>query len=246
MQLIPAIDLLDGNCVRLEKGDFSQATVYESDPILMATQFANQGAKALHIVDLTGAKAGSLKQIEIIKQIANLTELSIQVGGGVRNEQNIQTLLDAGVSRVVIGSLAVQDPKLVASWLTKFGEEVIVLAIDVKKNQENDYQIAYKAWAEFSKLKLFQLIEYYMQNNLRHLLCTDISKDGMLSGPNFPLYQSITKKFPTIKLQASGGISQESDLIMLNKIPVASAILGKSLYEQRIQLKDAIKVLDLC
>lgn len=239
MKIYPAIDLIDGKCVRLEKGDFAKKTIYNDSPIDMAKEFEQQGAKYLHIVDLDGTKAEGTKQTELIKKIVTTTSLNIQVGGGIRSQLEIENLLSVGVNKVVVGSLAVKNKSLMKSIIDKFGKDRITLALDVKISNEIPF-IATTGWQNTSKETLFALMEYY-KDNLPDILCTDISKDGMLQGPNLTLYKNILNEYPETNLQASGGVSSLEDLQDLKEANMDGVIIGKALYENAFSLKEALQ-----
>ena len=233
MIIIPAIDLIDGQCVRLIKGDFTQKTVYAEDPIEVAKGFQAQGAQFLHVVDLSGAKQKQSQQTDLIHKIVKKTSLNVQTGGGIRTEAQIKQLIDNGIQRIVIGSLSVILPNLVQNWLNNFGKDCIVLALDVFMKNNKPY-LSINGWQENSDILLWDLLNRY--NNVKHVLCTDISRDGMLQGPNFGLYERFKKKFPDIKLQASGGISSSDDIRQLKESGIDAVIIGKAIYEGKINL----------
>ncbi|MDC1383510.1 1-(5-phosphoribosyl)-5-[(5-phosphoribosylamino)methylideneamino]imidazole-4-carboxamide isomerase [Candidatus Puniceispirillum sp.] len=238
--IYPAIDLIDGNVVRLHKGDFNQLTKYGSDPVSVAKSYADSGAKWLHLVDLDGAKNPKNRQFSLIGKIIEGSGLKVQTGGGIRSFDDVKTLLGAGASRVVIGSLAVSDPKTTKGIFNAFGPEYICLAADVIW-QNNGFYIAVSGWQEASSLGLFDFIKTYQDNGLRHTLCTDINRDGTLVGCNRDLYQTVKQKFPDLQLQASGGISILNDLVGLTANGV---IIGKALYEKRFTLKQALETVE--
>lgn len=248
--LIPAIDLIEGNVVRLFQGDYGQKTEYKYDPIDLVKDYANQGANWLHIVDLTGAKDTSKRQLSLISNMVNTGVMKFQAGGGVRAEQDVSQLLDAGVSRVVIGSLAVKEPELVKSWISKYGSEAIVLALDININSEGKKCIATHGWQEDSGVELEAVVEDFLTVGLKHVLCTDISKDGTLQGPNQDLYKELAVKYPQISWQASGGMSNLDDVEQLkpslaksgldNDTP-SGIILGRALLEGKFTVEQAIK-----
>jgi phosphoribosylformimino-5-aminoimidazole carboxamide ribotide isomerase len=242
MQLFPAIDLKNGQCVRLSQGDFDSATVYEADPLLQAKKFAEAGATWLHVVDLDGARRGEMHQIALIERIVKEAGLKVQTGGGIRNAKTIQSLLDAGVERVVVGSLAVKNRPVVQDWLKHFGPERVVLAFDIKFT-DGQPEVLISGWQNKTSQILWDVLEAYEGSGLKHILCTDVHRDGMLLGPNAPLYQIIAQKAPTLDVLASGGVSGIVDLLNLANIPVAGAIIGKALYEGRIDLSKALKEL---
>lgn len=237
MIIYPAIDLIDGNVVRLHKGDFDQLTKYGSDPVSIAQSYADSGAKWLHLVDLDGAKNPKNRQVNLIGKIIEGSGLQVQTGGGIRSFNDVKTLIDAGASRVVIGSLAVRDPVTTKHIFNTFGPERICLAADVVW-QNNGFYIAVSGWQESSTLGLFDFIKTYQDNGLRHTLCTDIDRDGTLSGCNRDLYKTVKQKFPDLQLQASGGVSVLNDLM---ELPANGVIIGKALYEGRFTLKQALE-----
>lgn len=239
MQIYPAIDLRQGKCVRLYQGNFDQVTCYAEEPIAMAQKFIADGATWLHVVDLDAAKDPKNSQSDLLAELIKKTNLKIQTGGGIREESQIKKLLDAGVSRVIIGSLAARQPEVVKKWLQKFGPDKLVIAMDVQQIND-DFFVATAGWQEVSNNKLFDLLEFYAPLNLQHLLCTDISRDGTMVGPNIALYQNLLQRFATIQLQASGGIGSLEDIKMLRQIPVAGAIVGKALYENKFKLRDVL------
>lgn len=238
MIIYPAIDLMNGECVRLSKGDFNTSKVYSSSPVDTAKSFEDAGAKWLHVIDLDGTKDPENRQFDVISQITEATDLKIQCGGGVRSSKDIQDLLDAGVSRVIIGSMAIKDLVSTRKILQSFGADKIVLAMDVNvKNRK--YHIAISGWQEDSKMDLFGLIDIYLPYGLKHLLCTDISKDGMLAGLNLEMYTQIQEKYPDIRVQASGGVAELNDIQSVKAI-TNGVIIGKALYENKFTLQDAL------
>jgi phosphoribosylformimino-5-aminoimidazole carboxamide ribotide isomerase len=240
MIIFPAIDLKGGQCVRLKQGDFDAVTIYESDPLKMAQKFTEAGAEWLHMVDLDGAKAGEMQQFDLVARVAKNTTLKVQVGGGVRNEKNVQSLLDAGVARVVVGSLAVKNRALVQGWLREFGAERIILAFDIRY-QDGEPEILTHGWQSGSDQTLWDVLDAYADCGLTSVLCTDVSRDGMLEGANNALYQTMQERWPQIEVLASGGVSGLQDLLDLAKLNVSGAIVGKAIYEGRIDLADAIR-----
>nr|WP_218056125.1 1-(5-phosphoribosyl)-5-[(5-phosphoribosylamino)methylideneamino]imidazole-4-carboxamide isomerase [Gilliamella apicola] len=238
--IIPALDLIDGTVVRLHQGDYQQKRDYGNDPLLRLQDYEKQGAKLLHLVDLTGAKDPSARQISLIKKLINGVNVPVQIGGGIRNEADVNALLSAGAARVVIGSTAIKQPELVKQWFTKYGAEVLVLALDVRIDANGNKYVAIHGWQEDSKQTLEQVIEDYLPYGLKHVLCTDISKDGTLSGSNVKLYQEISRKYPQIAFQASGGIGQLDDVKVLEKSGVAGVIVGRALLEGKFTVQEAI------
>lgn len=242
MEIFPAIDLQNGNCVRLTQGDFAAAKIYDSNPLRMAEKFAAAGAQWLHLVDLDGAKAGEMKQFDIISGIIKNARLKIQVGGGIRSEKTVEKLLEVGVSRVVIGSLAVKNRKLVQKWLKQFGGDRITLAFDVRLNND-EYEIVTHGWQSGSQQLLWDALDSYEGSGLKNLLCTDVQRDGMLAGTNHELYRAIRQRYPAINILASGGVDGMDDLVALSKIGVYGAIVGKAIYEGRVDLAATLRAL---
>ncbi len=237
MIIIPSIDIKEGKCVRLTQGDFRQSTVYSSTPGAIAQQFSDRGAIRLHIVDLDGAKIGQLSQISTIKDIILNFKGLVQVGGGIRRKADIDTLLMLGADRIVIGTGAVQDIAQTLTWINEYGPSSIVLAFDFKMTENVPY-IAVSGWQENTKLRLWDILDNYQ--NIEHILCTDIAKDGMQEGPNFTFYKTLRTSYPKIKVQASGGIRNLDDLKKLDDLGVSGAIVGKAIYENKISIEEAI------
>ena len=238
--IIPAIDLIDGHVVRLYQGDYKQKTQYELDPVDVVHDYADQGATWLHIVDLTGAKDTSKRQLELIKAMVDTKRMQFQAGGGIRSEEEVAQLLETGVSRVVIGSLAVKQPELVKSWVEKYGPERIVLALDINISESGETLIATHGWQENSGVALEGLLEDFGTVGAKHVLCTDISRDGTLQGANTELYQEMAARFPNVSWQASGGIGSINDIETLKPTNVAGVILGRALLEGKFTVKEAI------
>ena len=238
MNIIPAIDLKDGKCVRLLQGDFDKTTEYSNDPAQVARQFAALAANSLHIVDLDGARYGEQHNKEIVAAIADESELSIQLGGGIRDTETVASWLDAGVSRCVIGSLAITQPDSVKAWLARFGGDSIVLALDVKIDAHNEPIVTTHGWTQDSEATLFESIEDFLSAGLKHVLCTDVSRDGAMAGPNLELYQRIMQTYPELQLQASGGIRHLQDLEALRQLGVPAAISGRALLDGKISAEE--------
>ncbi|CAD5268622.1 N-(5'-phospho-L-ribosyl-formimino)-5-amino-1-(5'-phosphoribosyl)-4-imidazolecarboxamide isomerase [Alteromonas sp. 38] len=238
--IIPAIDLIDGSVVRLYQGDYEQKTKYEFDPVDVVNDYADQGATWLHIVDLTGAKDTSKRQLTLIKSMVDTKRMQFQAGGGIRNEEEVAQLLDIGVSRVVIGSLAVKQPELVKSWVTKYGAEHIVLALDINISENGEKLIATHGWQENSGVALEDLLNDFASVGATHVLCTDISRDGTLQGANVELYEEMSARFPNVSWQASGGIGSLNDISALKPTNVGGVILGRALLEGKFTVKEAI------
>lgn len=241
--VIPALDLIDGNVVRLHQGDYNQKREYSNDPLSQLQDYQNQGAKILHLVDLTGAKDPLKRQIPLIKKLINGVSIPVQIGGGIRNESDVKALLSAGAERVVIGSTAIKSPEMVKKWFEIYGAEHLVLALDIRINAEGKKHIAIHGWQEESQQTLEEVIEDFLPYGLTHVLCTDISKDGTLSGSNVKLYQEVTKKYPQVAFQSSGGIGKLSDVEALKETGVAGVIVGRALLEGKFTVKEAISCL---
>lgn len=238
--IIPAIDLIDGKVVRLYQGAYDKSTEYQFNPLSLRDRYAAAGAPILHVVDLSGAKDASQRQLALLTELMTASPLQIQVGGGVRSEQDVQDLLTAGASRVVIGSLAIREPALVQSWIKHYGGERIVLALDVAINGKGEKTLPSHGWIAASGVTLEQVLDGYIAAGAKHVLCTDISKDGTLSGSNVALYHELCSKYPTLSWQASGGIGALSDIQALLGSGVAGVILGRSLLEGKFSLEEAI------
>lgn len=240
MKIYPAIDLIEGQVVRLTKGDFKQKTVYDSDPVATAKKFQDLGAEYLHIVDLDGAKAGEPQQSSLIKSIVEATALKIQVGGGIRSAEHVRELIEAGVDRVIIGSLAVKDIALTKEILAKFGGDRITLGLDVFL-EENIPMLATHGWQSVSQTSVFSLLDQYADTGLSQVLCTDISRDGTLTEPNFQLYETMAQSFSDICILASGGISSLEQIKTLKNQSVGGAIIGKGIYEKAMDLGEILR-----
>jgi len=240
IEIIPAIDLIEGKCVRLTQGDYSQKKIYNEDPLEVVKQFESSGIKRLHMVDLDGAKAGRLINLEILESVASKTNLVIDFGGGIKSEAAIQSVFNAGASIATIGSISVKQPELFYSWIEKFGPDKILLGADVKNNQ-----IAIDGWMNITHLNIFDFLKANFEKGARNVFCTDISKDGLLSGPSVELYKDILTKFPGINLIASGGVSSLSDLYELNKAGCKGVIVGKAIYEGLITINEIRHIMEL-
>lgn len=239
MLIYPAIDLIDGCCVRLVHGDFNKVTQY-GDPQEQITAFAAAGAQWVHVVDLDGAKAGARRQSKLIAALAAAASVNIQCGGGVRAAEDVEALLNCGIARVVVGSTAVKNPKEVNEWINAFGAERICCAFDVRPDGKGGYRAATDGWLKEGGVKLEALLEAYPAGGLRHVLVTDISRDGALSGANFDLMRNILDMRPDLALQASGGVSVLEDLDALKASGVAGAIVGRAVYEKKFTLEAAL------
>ena len=238
MRLIPAIDLKDGHCVRLLRGDFAAETRYGADPLGLLDKYCNFGADWLHVVDLDGARDGTRGNRAIIADLAARGAVHVQMGGGLRDTQSVADALQAGVARVVIGSAAVTQVDLVRSWLRDFGPDRVALAFDVRLDAAGIPCVAIHGWREQSALTLWQALSHFADDGLKHVLCTDVSRDGALSGPNVELYAQAVGRFPHIDWQASGGIRDARDLHALALTGAAAAISGKALLEELIPLEE--------
>jgi phosphoribosylformimino-5-aminoimidazole carboxamide ribotide isomerase len=237
LTIIPAIDLIDGKCVRLSKGDYAQKKIYNEDPLEVALKFLDSGLKRLHLVDLDGAKANHVINWKVLEKIASKTSLTIDYGGGIKTDKDIQIVFESGAEIATIGSVAVKNRELFFGWLIKYGAEKIILGADVNFNK-----IAVAGWLETTELDIFQFLEDYLNQGVKHVLCTDISKDGMLEGTSMPLYKDIMSRFDNINLIASGGVTHIDELYQLDEIGVSGAIIGKAIYEGKITLSELKKI----
>lgn len=239
MILYPAIDLRQGVCVRLMHGRFDQATTYDDRPAARLAAFAAAGAEWVHVVDLDGAEAGRAVQHALIAEMAGSVAVRIQTGGGVRSADDVQALLDSGAARVVVGSLAVSEPETVAGWLERFGPEALTLAVDVRPDGDR-YVPALKGWTQAASVDLWAALDRYPPGAARHLLVTDVSRDGALTGPNLALLAEIVRRRPDLEVQMSGGVSGLEDLAAGRRIGCAGAVIGRALYEGRFTLQQAL------
>ena len=235
-EIIPAIDIIDGRCVRLSKGDYSTKKVYDAPVLDMALSYADCGVGRIHMVDLDGAKASQPVNLRTLEEVASRVGVEIEWGGGIASSENLRSVLDAGATCPIIGSIAVREPALMHSWLKEFGADRIVLGADAR-----DGKIAVKGWLEDSELGIPELIEQFLPDGLRQVVCTDISKDGMLQGPSFEMYASLAEQFPGIIFTVSGGISSMADIERIAAMGLPRVIVGKAVYEGRITLKDIEK-----
>lgn len=233
IEIIPAIDIIEGQCVRLTKGDYSQKSTYADDPAAVAMAYEDLGIKRLHVVDLDGAKCSAPRNLAVLERIASTTSLDVQWGGGVKSREALQMVLDAGARRVICGSVAVDHPELMGEWLAEFSPARIILGADVK-----DGAVATHGWLRSSQLTAADLIKHFALQGLSQTIVTDISRDGMLAGPNFELYDELQTKFPNIDITVSGGISAMGDIERLNQMGLRSVIVGKAIYEGRITLNE--------
>ncbi len=233
MNLIPAIDLIEGKCVRLTKGDYAQMKVYNEDPLEVALMFQDAGIKYLHLVDLDGAKAQHIVNWKVLEKISTKTNLVIDFGGGIKSDEDIEIAFNSGAQKITAGSIAVKNKSKVIEWISRFSSEKIILGADV-----NNEQIAVSGWQEQTSLNLFDFLKEYIQNGIKYCICTDIAKDGMLQGPSADLYKKILNKNAALQLIASGGISSLNDLEQLKEAGLYGAIIGKAIYEGKISLKE--------
>lgn len=238
--IIPAIDLINGKVVRLYQGDYGQKTEYTASAQERFDLYVAAGAAQLHLVDLDGAKDASQRQLTVIRELLKNTRAPVQIGGGVRSEQDVKDLLDAGANRVVVGSTAVKSPELVMGWMEKYGADKIVLALDVNIDADGRRKIAVAGWQQDSGVTIEDLIERFLPAGLTHVLCTDISRDGTLVGSNVALYQSLAAQYPQVSFQASGGIGGIADIEALKGSGVGGVILGRSLLEGKFTAEEAI------
>ena len=238
--IIPALDLIDGKVVRLHQGDYGQQRDYGSDPLPRLQDYQAQGAQVLHLVDLTGAKDPAARQIPLLQKLLAGVTVPVQVGGGVRTGQDVEALLEAGAARVVVGSTAVKSPELVQGWFKRFGADALVLALDVRIDAAGNKQVAVSGWQETSGTTLEQLVEQFLPFGLKHVLCTDISRDGTLAGSNVELYQEVCARFPQVAFQASGGIGGIDDIAALRGSGVKGVIVGRALLEGKFNVTEAI------
>jgi phosphoribosylformimino-5-aminoimidazole carboxamide ribotide isomerase len=236
IQIIPAIDIIEGKCVRLTQGDYTQKKVYNENPLEVARQFEEAGIKRLHLVDLDGAKKGSIVNLNVLESIASKTNLTIDFGGGIKTNSSIETIFNAGAKIATVGSLAVKQQELFYSWIQKYGSDKILLGADVKNSN-----IAIEAWITETRINIFDFLKTNFEKGVRNVFCTDISKDGLLRGPSFELYSDIINKNPEINLIASGGVSSVKDITELEKSGCRGVIIGKAIYEGRITIDELKK-----
>ncbi|MBN1116702.1 MAG: 1-(5-phosphoribosyl)-5-[(5-phosphoribosylamino)methylideneamino]imidazole-4-carboxamide isomerase [Bacteroidales bacterium] len=238
LTIIPAIDIIDGKCVRLAKGDYNQKKVYNENPLDVALQFEAHGLKRLHLVDLDGAKAKHVINWKVLEAISTKTSLEIDFGGGIKSEDDLKIIFECGASMATIGSVAVKEPELLFGWITKHGSEKIILGADV-----NERKIAVSGWLETTDTELIVFLEKHIKKGISKVLCTDISKDGMLEGTSHELYKEVMLKFPDLYLIASGGVTTIDELEKLTENKIPAAIIGKAIYEEKILLSDLEKMI---
>ncbi len=232
IEIIPAIDIIDGRCVRLTEGDYSRKVVYSDAPLDVAKEFEAAGVKRLHVVDLDGAKAGTVKNIHILEEISLHTDLLVDFGGGIKTETELKSVLNAGAAYATVGSLAVQEPKIFREWISTYGAERFFIGADVR-----DEKIAVNGWTEQTDIDVVSFIQQQMSNRVHYFFCTDISKDGKLEGPSEDLYRKLIARCPGLRLVASGGVTSIDDIIRLEEIGCEGVIVGKAIYENRISIK---------
>lgn len=236
----PAIDVRDGRVVRLQQGDYGRETRYAQSPLDVAMAYADAGARWLHLVDLDAARTGGYTLAPLLRAIAGDARLQVQTGGGVRDEAAIEAMLEAGASRVVIGSLAVREPERVAGWLRRFGEERITIALDTRRDDAGIWRLPIHGWTERAALDLDACLRFYRDAGARHLLCTDIARDGMMRGPNVDLYRMLVARGEDFLLQASGGVRDAADVVAVREAGCSGAVLGKALLEGRMTVEEAL------
>jgi phosphoribosylformimino-5-aminoimidazole carboxamide ribotide isomerase len=238
--IIPALDLIEGQVVRLYQGDYGKVTEYKVDPIKQFNAYFDAGSKWLHLVDLTGAKNTKDRQLTLISKLLSAIQANIQIGGGIRTEQDVIDLLNAGAKRVVVGSTAVKEPQRVKSWIKKYGVEQIVLALDINVDALGQRNVAISGWQEDSGVTIETLLDSYLEVGLKHVLCTDISRDGTLSGSNVELYRDLCRQYPQIEFQSSGGIGSLDDIAALRGTGIAGVIVGRALLDGKFSVEAAI------
>jgi phosphoribosylformimino-5-aminoimidazole carboxamide ribotide isomerase len=233
IEIIPAIDIIDGKCVRLTQGDFEQKTKYNDNPLEVAKAFEQAGIRRLHLVDLDGARQKHIVNHQIIEMIAKNTHLHIDFGGGLQSDADLEIAFNSGAKQITGGSIAINNPVLFQSWIDKYGSGRIILGADAKNGM-----IAVSGWQEVTKISVFMLIEDFREKGIKYIICTDVAKDGLLAGPSFELYKEIMLRFPDIKLIASGGVTTIDDIVRLEEMGIYGAIIGKAYYEGRIKLEE--------
>ena len=233
IELIPAIDIIDGKCVRLTKGDYDQKTIYNEDPVSQAIEFQRLGFRRLHIVDLDGAKSKHIVNDAVLKAITQATDLTVDFGGGIKSEADIEKAFVAGAHMVTIGSVAVTEPNTFLSWLSKYGADRIILGADVRNGM-----VSINGWKEDSSEALLPFLEKYINAGVRNVLCTEISKDGTLAGPAIELYRKVMNQYPHLHLIASGGVSCNADICQLENNGIPAVVFGKAYYEGKIDIKE--------
>ncbi|MCP4048802.1 MAG: 1-(5-phosphoribosyl)-5-[(5-phosphoribosylamino)methylideneamino]imidazole-4-carboxamide isomerase [Gammaproteobacteria bacterium] len=238
MEVIPAIDLLGGKVVRLYKGDFNQVTEYPDPPVEVAARYGKAGVESLHIVDLDGARTGTFAHLDVITEITSTVGLAVQIGGGIRQIEQARAIIAAGAERVVVGSTAAKDPETVISWVGELGPDAIIVGVDVSITDHADTIVMTHGWTEGSNRTLWDLMDIYMKAGVKNFLCTDISRDGTLEGPNCDLYRECYERYPKARVIASGGVSSAADLPVLAATGATSVVTGKALLDGRLTLEE--------
>ena len=233
IELIPAIDIIEGRCVRLSQGDYARSKVYDASPVDMAKRYADCGVRRIHVVDLDGAKSSAPKNLKTLEKMALGASVEIEWGGGIKSEDSLRALFDYGATYAIVGSIAAQQPQLFGEWLARFGGERMVLGADVRNGK-----VSVNGWQEDLAISIEELIEEFLPLGLRQVVCTDITRDGMLQGPSFDLYTELQSRFGEVDFTVSGGISSMADIGRLNELELRKVIIGKAIYENRITLKD--------
>ena len=233
MEIIPAIDIIEGKCVRLTHGDYNRKKIYNEHPLEVAKEFEGAGLQRLHLVDLDGAKTGAVKNWKVLEAIAGKTRLVVDFGGGIKSEKDLSVVFDSGAALATIGSMAVKEADVFSDWILRYGPDHFFLGADVKQEK-----ITVSGWLEQTDIWVYDFIEKYMQKGLNRIFCTDVSKDGALEGPSLELYGNIVKKFPALHFVASGGVSSADDLYQLEEAGCKGVIIGKAIYEGRIMLEE--------
>ena len=232
IEIIPAIDIIEGRCVRLSQGDYARSKVYDASPVDMAKRYADCGVKRIHVVDLDGAKSSSPKNLKTLEKMAVGASVEIEWGGGIKSEESLRALFDYGATYAIVGSVAARTPELFAEWLDMFGGEKMVLGADVR-----DGKVSVNGWQEDLGVSIEELVDGFLPHSLRQVICTDITKDGMLQGPSFGLYADLQSRYESVDFTVSGGISSMADIEKLNEMQLRKVIVGKAIYENRITLK---------
>lgn len=236
IEIIPAIDIIDGKCVRLTQGDYNQKKVYNENPTEVAKSFENAGIKRLHLVDLDGAKAKKIINYKVLENISNQTNLLIDFGGGLQSDEDLKIAFESGANQITGGSIAVKNPEMFLSWIESYGSEKIILGADAK-----DELVAVSGWQETTEMSIYDLLEKYLAHGIKYTISTDVAKDGLLQGPSIDLYKKMQDKFPDLHIIASGGVSIMQDIIDLDEMQIFGVIVGKAIYENRISLKEIEK-----
>ncbi|MCF0061710.1 1-(5-phosphoribosyl)-5-[(5-phosphoribosylamino)methylideneamino]imidazole-4-carboxamide isomerase [Dyadobacter chenwenxiniae] len=239
IEIIPAIDLIEGKCVRLTQGDYGQKTIYNENPLEVAMQFQDAGLRRLHLVDLDGAKAKKVVNWKVLEKIASKTSLNVDFGGGVQSDADLKAVFESGAKQVTGGSIAVKNPEVFLNWLSVYGGEKIILGADAKKEK-----VAVSGWEEGTEIWVYDFVENYVDKGVKYTISTDVAKDGLLQGPSFDLYKNLQDKCPDLKIIASGGISGLEDVEKLAEMNIYGVIIGKAIYENRIKLSELQRFLN--